>query len=775
MDTNKNTLGSLLKNLPMFYNKTLGTVASSPITFPNLTYARKSASNIVNLFDSVGSATDALLIASDAVEQETLIGITPIKLHDILGITQYIDEVALPGYVFDISITDSSTGNAIGYPRNLSKSFYVTINNTGDPISIPFSIVYGNFSDGVIGNYTPTSITTDGTYLYIVDKNANVVIKSTMQGGFVSSWGTWNALAQVYNGNIPVTNNGIPVLTPNPNSPGVNDLNSPSGITNDGTYLYTVDSGNNRVLQTLLDGTLISSWGTLGSGTLNLNNPTGIITDGSYLYVVDTGNNRIVKLTMPLQQYSPFLATWGTLGTGNTNLKNPTSVTVSGSYLYICDTGNNRIVQIPTSLAAGPYTAYWGSNGSGTTNLASPLGLTTDNVYLYVTDTGNNRVVKIVLPLNPITPFTSSWSIPDSTPGSTVNILYYGTFLYNSAVQPVLFTCDTSAGVIATDLIGTELGEFQFIVSTAKLITVPHGATVTLQYTPNLTNPYTIPGAYALIQSSVLPQIQPNYNIVSTENGYGADSDSFTYPGFPDCLDSVGISFGVPRIGGRSLSGETDADYKNRIKIQAFGNKVTLPGVLYQLKQNFPSDPTLKVYEGFTQPGVNTGFSSFTKNTSAQDLASFMVAYPGYPTSIIVYSYNSNTKQITPISVTGFVATLSGFNPFNIYVVFSSGAYLNRGAYSGGDNSSATPFSPTAPIGSFDDLYNTIANPPYSDPSHAEFLTKTFGSNATPPNQTYGGFLDSEKYVTTVVTQKLAFIVDSVKAAGITAYFIQLL
>lgn len=775
MDPNKDSLSKLLKNIPLYYNKGKGTVVLPPVNFPNLDHALSGASNVVNLFDAVGNTMDSLLDAIDTAQQESIIGITPVNITDPNVIANNIDEIALPGYVFNLAIPNSSNANVLGFPKNLSKAFYITINNTGAAISVPFSVAYGNFQDGVLGNYNPTAITTDGAYLYIVDRPANIVLKATLSGQFVASWGAWNSFTQVINNGIPVMVNGAPVLTPTTGGAAINDLNSPGGITTDGTYLYTVDSGSNRIVQTLLDGTFVSQWGTLGTGNTNLNNPTGIITDGTNLFVTDTDNNRIIKLATPLPSpATPFIAQWGILGTGTTNVKNPVGLTVFGSSLYICDTGNNRIIQIPTSLAAGPYTAYWGSAGSGNTKLASPLGVSTDGSFLYIDDTGNNRIVKVALPLVPANPFASSWTITNSTPGSTVSILFANNYPYNNTTQPVLLNCDTSAGVVLTDLFGNELGNFQFIVSTAKLITIPSGATVILQYTPSPTNPFTIPGTYDLIFSSTLPQLTPNYSATNTVNGFGADSASFTYPPVPDCLDSVGISFGVKRFGNKSTpQGENDHDYKNRIKIQAFGNKITLVGMLYQLKQSFSQDTSLKVYEGFTQPGVNTGFADSRKNTSAIDLHTFLLAYPGYPASIIIYQMDSNTGLITSISVSAFVASLTGYNPFNIYITFSSKNYVDRGVFSGNNNTSSSPFAPADTIGSFDDLYSEFVTA--GNPAGGFDKTTKFGSRQSNPDPRYGGFIDTQLYVNTAETQKLAFMVNATKAAGITAFFIQLL
>ena len=70
-------------------------------------------------------------------------------------------------------------------------------------------------------------------------------------------------------------------------------------------------------------------------------------------------------------------------------------------------------------------------------------------------------------------------------------------------------------------------------------------------------------------------------------------------------------------------------DYKKRIKLQAFGNKLSLPSIQSFLNKIYPLDPTIKVYTGFTMAGVNTGFSDSSKNTSNSDLYSFITSYSG--------------------------------------------------------------------------------------------------------------------------------------------------
>ena len=65
------------------------------------------------------------------------------------------------------------------------------------------------------------------------------------------------------------------------------------------TFIYIADTQNNRIVKCQLVGTgfqFVTSFGSYGTGTNQLDNPTGIALapDGTLIYVVDQGNNRIL-------------------------------------------------------------------------------------------------------------------------------------------------------------------------------------------------------------------------------------------------------------------------------------------------------------------------------------------------------------------------------------------------------------------------------------------------------------------------------------------------
>ena len=133
----------------------------------------------------------------------------------------------------------------------------------------------------------PTSITTDGTNLYLAEVGNDRIRKIVIDNGTVTTLaGSSSGFADNATGTLAKFNN-------------------PRGITTDGTNLYVAEYGNNRIRKIVIDnGTVTTLAGSsLGfadnaTGTLaKFNRPWGTITtDGTNLYVPDTDNHRIRKI-----------------------------------------------------------------------------------------------------------------------------------------------------------------------------------------------------------------------------------------------------------------------------------------------------------------------------------------------------------------------------------------------------------------------------------------------------------------------------------------------
>jgi DNA-binding beta-propeller fold protein YncE len=116
----------------------------------------------------------------------------------------------------------------------------------------------------------------------------------------------------------------------------------PQGIAvGSGGNIYVADTASNSVQVFDSGGTLLFTFGSLGTGDGEFFSPTGITVDGGgKIYVADTLNNRV-------QVFNPsgvFQYAFGSLGSGNGQFNNPSGIAVGGGgNIYVADTFNNRV------------------------------------------------------------------------------------------------------------------------------------------------------------------------------------------------------------------------------------------------------------------------------------------------------------------------------------------------------------------------------------------------------------------------------------------------
>ena len=164
----------------------------------------------------------------------------------------------------------------------------------------------------------------------------------------------------------------------------------PFGITiDDSDNVYVTDRGNSRVQKFSFTGAYLSQFGSFGTGNGQFNNPAGIATDGSWLYVADESNNRVQKFSLA----GGYVRQWGTSGSGNGQFSNPSGIAVdrSRNQVYVSEYFGNRVQQFSVF---GDFLRVLPDTTSGTGALSGPVSVSTDQRgNLYVTDRGNNRVV----------------------------------------------------------------------------------------------------------------------------------------------------------------------------------------------------------------------------------------------------------------------------------------------------------------------------------------------------------------------------------------------
>ncbi|MDO8281764.1 MAG: hypothetical protein Q7U10_03955 [Thermodesulfovibrionia bacterium] len=244
----------------------------------------------------------------------------------------------------------------------------------------------------------PTGITTDGTNLYVAEKENHTIRKiviatkvvTTLAGSGASGFANGTGTAATFN--------------------------QPYGITTDGTNLFVTDRNNHTIRQiviatgevTTLAGTALS-WGIAdGLGAIaRFNEPRGLTTDGTNLYVTDWNNHTIRKIVIATGDVTTFAGDNTTSGDDDgigtlAKFYRPRGITSDGTNLYVADYWNNTIRKIVIStatvstLAASATAGFGFADGTGEdASFDEPSGITTDGISLYVTDNANETIRKI--------------------------------------------------------------------------------------------------------------------------------------------------------------------------------------------------------------------------------------------------------------------------------------------------------------------------------------------------------------------------------------------
>ena len=299
------------------------------------------------------------------------------------------------------------------------------------------------------GFVSPTGIATDGTTLYVADAQRNTVRKVELATLAISSL-AGDAVS------------GTPGSTDAAGSAARFD--APGGMTLSGSSLYLADSQNGTVRQLVIaTGTVSTVAGTPGSanGTgaaAGFQSPYDMTTDGTNIYVADAGTSTIRKIVIATGVVTTLAGTPDLTGNADgagtsASFNFPSGITTDGTDLFVADTDNNTIRRI--AIASGVVSTVAGSAGStgsddGTGSAArfnSPGSITTDGTNLYVSDTGSNTIRKIVIASGVVSTLAGASAGLNSPYGLTTN----GTTLYvadagNGAVREI----SISTGVVST-------------------------------------------------------------------------------------------------------------------------------------------------------------------------------------------------------------------------------------------------------------------------------------------------------------------------------------
>ena len=134
--------------------------------------------------------------------------------------------------------------------------------------------------------YFPMGITTDGTNLYVADKDNDLIRQIVI---------STKAVTTLAGGGSGVGTDGAGTTA---------SFNSPTGITTDGTNLYVTDHDNHKIRKIVISTKAVTTLAGTGTGgntngagsVARFKNPAGITTDGIDLYVIEKGNHRLRKI-----------------------------------------------------------------------------------------------------------------------------------------------------------------------------------------------------------------------------------------------------------------------------------------------------------------------------------------------------------------------------------------------------------------------------------------------------------------------------------------------
>ncbi len=234
---------------------------------------------------------------------------------------------------------------------------------------------------------------------------------------FVTDW--WNQRVE------RVTPSGNPPAPTNPATWGFRGTQQETGALNfawdvvvqagtDRVFVANRESHQIRVFDGDNGGVEITRWGKQGTASgptiaPQFKFPQGVAfaPDGTHLFVVDSGNNRIQEFSIGSDgkpNAVGAVATFGTAGSSAGQFSVPAEDAVafdpaSGhTYLWVADTRNSRIqrCQLNSSMTSCTWTTFSMPSGSGTTRFKLPWGVSVaPDGNVWVADSGNNRVVEM--------------------------------------------------------------------------------------------------------------------------------------------------------------------------------------------------------------------------------------------------------------------------------------------------------------------------------------------------------------------------------------------
>ncbi len=317
-----------------------------------------------------------------------------VVLPDDQGLGTIIDNESQPTIsINDVAVTEGDAGTISAvFTVGLSNASYQTItvkyataNGTatapGDYTALPLATL----------TFSPGTLTQTITVQVIGDTN----YEPPSETFFVNLSSPTNATIADGQGLGTITNDdcpGVTLLTAwGSVGSGNGQFNTPIGVAVDAAgNVYVTEEVNQRIQKFDSNGNFLLKWGNSGSGNGQFHDPLGIAVDAmGNVYVADTENNRIQKF----DANGNFLLKWGGGGIGNGQFNQPIDIAVDVvGNVYVADFSNHRIQKFDSN---GNFLLKWGSFGSGNGEFNRPSGVAVDTIgNVYAVDRLNYRVEK---------------------------------------------------------------------------------------------------------------------------------------------------------------------------------------------------------------------------------------------------------------------------------------------------------------------------------------------------------------------------------------------
>ena len=168
----------------------------------------------------------------------------------------------------------------------------------------------------------PQGLATDNSgNVYVADTHNNRVQKFTATGAFLNQWGELGS--------------------------GVGEFDSPYSVAVDSAgNVYVADAHNDRIQKFNSDGAYLSEFGSTGAEAGQLDQPKSVAIDlGGNIYVADADGNSHNNRVQLFASDGTILSQWGSLGSGpgQFNFAARVAVDRTGLKIYVCDASNDRV------------------------------------------------------------------------------------------------------------------------------------------------------------------------------------------------------------------------------------------------------------------------------------------------------------------------------------------------------------------------------------------------------------------------------------------------